>query len=181
MTSDQLFKVHCDLRPSTKQTATLQGFGLGWSGAIIFVGDPGNRIDELTGIVPFSKMAGSHWVERTPVLLPSLLQKMAATKPLYGHQWERELLAIEGFSAFKESLEAVSESARTKPEAASSCLQEAIERLLSDDLLDKLLAHEEIIGALRKVRDELAQEECPSEDAVNQSVRSVRHILRVFF
>jgi hypothetical protein len=180
MTPNRLFKTHCRLRPGDAQTATLLGPGPGWSGAILFVGWAGEGRNQLTQLPPFSQIEAGHAVVTIPLKLPNLLHKMANLEPLYPEKWKQALLKIEGLGSFKQLLREV-ETSTGGPAQSLQCLGDALDQLLTDKLLDKLLEHREVIGALRELRNSLVGLTSPSTSDVMSGVSRVREIMRDYF
>jgi len=184
MTPNRLFKTHCRLRPGDAQTATLLGPGPGWSGAILFVGWAGEGRDQLIQLPPFSQIEAGHAVVTIPLKLPSLLQEMANLEPLYPEKWKQALLKIEGLASFKQTLRQVATSSG-EPAHQLQCLVDALGQILADKLLDKLLEHREVIGALRGLRESLAQITSPLTSPsildVKNAVAKIREIMRDYF
>jgi hypothetical protein len=180
MTPNRLFKTHCRLRPGDAQTATLLGPGPGWSGAILFVGWAGEGRNQLTQLPPFSQIEVGHAVVTIPLKLPDLLHKMANLEPLYPEKWKQALLKIEGLASFKQLLHEV-ETSTAEPAQSLQYLADALDQLLADKLLDKLLEHREVIGAMRELRNTLGGLPTASPSDVKNAVVKVRQIMRDYF
>ena len=178
MTPSQLFRIHCRLRPSERQSGTLLNFGPGWSGAIVFVGTPSNGLEELARLEPFSKIIESHLVLPVPFSVHQLLKIMSVVKPLYAEQWKQQLLAIGGFAKLKHSLNFVETSASSEPARSIEAIQSAIKILLSDTLLEKLFAHREVRGGLRQLLGELELAKKTDVAFINNAVKRLRDVLQ---
>ncbi|MEO1528099.1 MAG: hypothetical protein AAFX06_21925 [Planctomycetota bacterium] len=85
-------------------------------------------------------------------------------------------MAIVGLAKLRVSLVNCEQVVRTEPEQAANLLKQALEELLNDQLLGKLFAHVEIIGALTVMQRSLESSECNS-DFVSRCVQSIRSIL----
>jgi hypothetical protein len=147
---DQLFRAHCRLRPNDTQDATIDRRGPGWSGGIVFVGPVLRNLEELTKIEPFSRVAVGHTVVPFPFLLKDLLLAMARMRPIYPDAWRDSLLALEGLANLKSVLRNI-ENSRAPVVEHLEKLSVALKDILEDRLLDKLLAHREVVGELRIV------------------------------
>ena len=147
---DHMFKTHCALRPGARRTATLAGNGPGWSGGILFMGVFSNCIEELRTIEPFNKIGGGHQVLKASCKFTDSLSAIANLSPVFPNAWIKTLTALEGLAAIKSVLKNMEASARWL-----QSLQSAVEEILTDKLLDKLLEHREVIGRLREARDEI--------------------------
>jgi hypothetical protein len=174
---DQLFRIHCRFRPNESQDATIDRRGPGWSGGIVFVGPVVGNLEDLTKIEPFSRITVGHAVIPAPFLLKDLLLAIAQMRPIYPDAWKDSLMALDGLANLKTVLRSLETACVPLVEHLQK-LMDAILSILDDRLLDKLLAHREVVGELRllvvSIQGALASQ---SIDALDGFSRRIREIL----
>ena len=172
MSPDQLFECHCRFRPKRMGRSF-------WEGAIIFVGRPGFAKSELTDLEPFSNIGCGHHVEHAPVQLLSLLLAMNKASPIYAEKWLHELTAITGLADLKRLLHDAGASS-VPDEHQLFNIKNAIDQLLKDKLLNKLLAHVAVIGLLRSLSQSIETTGGFSEQTFQQLVLDLRDTMKAY-
>jgi hypothetical protein len=168
LTAEKMFHIHYRFRPNDRKNATICGFGPGWSGGIVFIGPNTQDLNKLISMEPFNRIRAGHEVLPSSALLLNLLITIAKLKPVYPDKWKEALLSIEGLSSLKSIFRMLNGKA-TLSKNDLQILSDAINKLLADDLLGKLLAHQEVIGRLREIAQEIAtilkddHQNCPND------------------
>ncbi len=176
LTAERLFRVHCRCRPNARQDATLNGFGPGWSGGILFIGPNKQDFKQLVEMEPFHRVRAGHEVLASSASLLNVVVAVSNLKPIYPEKWKAVLLSIKGFSGLRSALQKISKKPARSRDDLKTLLDE-LDGLLADDLLGKLLAHREVIRKLREivgaVREHLAKDCQDYSDKYTNAIRTV--------
>ena len=168
LTAEKIFHTHCRFRPNDRKNAMILGFGPGWSGGIIFIGPNTRDFENLVSMEPFNKIKAGHDVIPSSAPLLKLLLAIAKLQPLYPGKWKDLLYSLGSLSSIK-SIFRMLKGKATLSKNDLQILSDAISKLLADDLLGKLLAHQEVIGRLREIGQEIASvlkdhhQNCPND------------------
>lgn len=169
LSPNRMFELHCTYRRKTLG-------GVSWEGALIFVGRQEATGTELTQLQPFSKIGAGHHVLITPISLITLLETMNDAGAVYGEKWIQELTAIGGLADLRKALEAA-ERADVELEVRVAGLKQAINQILEDDLLSKLLAHRDVISRLRSLRNSVERIRSVSLQQVHKLTTEIRDVM----
>lgn len=177
LTQETVFRTHCRFRPSWNRSATLQGFGPGWAGGIIFVAFVPNGVSEFTELVPFSRLGNGNRVLPLPFELSDLMSSMSTVGSIYPERWKQELLALSGLASFRSMVLEAEKLVDSNVAQAVNQLGEAIHSLLADVILERLLAHAEVRGRIRQVLQDIENESKPSLQLFERSLQTAKTIL----
>lgn len=168
LTAEKMFHIHHRFRPNDRKNATNLGIGLGWSGGIVFFGPNTRDSNNLVSMEPFNKIQAGHKVIPSSAPLLNLLLTIAKLQPVYPDKWKESLQSLVGLSSLKSIFRRLEVQA-TLSKNDLQILSDAISNLLADDLLRKLMAHQEIIGRLHGISLEIATvlkddpQNCPND------------------
>lgn len=182
LTPELLFKTHCKFRPNESRTGTLQGFGQGWSGGILFIGCPAASKESLVRLPPFDKLTVGHDVLCLPCDLDELLQSLLRIQPIYPERWKQCLAALRGLTRLKSKTRRAQATCSDSPEIAAEILRSSIAELLQDRLLDKLFAHAAIKGKLKALQLEMEDSRgSATQKAILSWLKQMRAVLVDYF
>ncbi|MCM2374577.1 hypothetical protein [Aporhodopirellula aestuarii] len=161
LTENLVFRTHCQLRPSETRSTSLSNSDTVWCGAIVFVSAIRCDVHKLANTGPFAKLKVGNYVLPFPLSFIELMATMKRCEPLLGESWKNQLMAIEGLAAMKKCLNQVAGSASHETSAACESLRVAIDNVLDDRLLNRLLEHREVIGELRAISKSISDARNP--------------------